>query len=519
MTFARYRRQRCCLIAFILLGPVALILATAQAHANGWEYAAIPFEALIEALEFEAPEMRRRAAISLGFRGQPEAVAPILERLAKPEENPHVRSAIYTALGRLGDRRALAALMACMDKEMRDELRSDCVASLGMIGDKSTLPRLLTSLHNDPSFLVKSRIVDALGNFQDSISVATLVDLISDKGNRALRQRAIRALGQTGSQAAAKPLLKALAASPSDSERLLLVKVLTDLRQKVAVAPLIELLRNTDAPHLRTQIVIALGAIRDGDTYPTLINMLTDEIPAVRYFSVRGLHELRRREAAIPIAKQSTQISQRLEKKTAYELLSDPLPVLADLSFQVVALQALADLDAPAGIEALLRAARPREIPRNSAVSLKIAEGFYQQRRAALNGLGYTRSRKAATFLKGSAGLGDPDFRLRAVAVRSLAVLGLFDAAENLLPLLSDPMAEVRWTAATMLGRLKDQKAVKPLIESLSDPNAEVRRQAAFSLGYLGNRKAYDRLRHLASNDDSETVRTAASYSVRLLDK
>jgi HEAT repeat protein len=261
------------------------------------------------------------------------------------------------------------------------------------------------------------------------------------------------------------------------------------------------------------------GAIQDGDAYPTLIEMLTDTVPAVRYFAVKGLHELGRRDAAGPISNLSLQISRRWEHRSNKEMISDPVAVLADLSFQVAALRAISELDAPRGLEALLQAAHPRAIPRNSAATLKIAGGFYRQRRIAFNGLGYTRSRRAAAFLAGPAGLNDPDFRLRAVAVRSLGVLGFSDAAQRVLDSLNDPQAEVRWTAVSVLGRLEDLNAVDPLIEGLTDINAEVRRQAALSLGYLGDRRAYDGLSRMAENDGNEAVRSAAAYSLQLLEK
>jgi HEAT repeat protein len=506
-------------VAFAFLLLLVIILATGRSYGNGWEHGAIPFEALIKALEFESPAMRLRAAQSLGFRGQHEAVDPILKRLAEPEENSHVRSALYLALGRLSDRRAVPALKTCLDKEARDDLRSDCVIALSMLGENSTLPPLLKAFYEDSSFLVQSSVVDALGSFSEEAAVEILATLVNSEGNPNLRLRAIRALGRTGSQGAVKPLLKALAGSRSDNERLLIVNSLTLLRPSEATVPLTELLQKTEDPQLRTQIVIALGSIQEGDTYPTLIDMLKDKVPAVRYFAVKSLHELGRREAAVPISKLSLEITQRFEQRTTRELLADPLPVIADLSFQLVALQAITYLDATKGMEALLGAARSRGFQRDSAVALKIAEGIYRQRRTALNGLGYTGSQEAAAFLAGPGGLRDPDFRLRAVAAQSLGILGFSEMAEKLLDLFGDPVAEVRWTAALVLGRLGDRKAVGPLMERLTDINAEVRRQAALSLGYLGDRRAYEALTRLARDEESETVQAAAAYGARLLEK
>jgi len=509
-----------CRAVITLLVLLTVINITTRSYGNGWEHGAIPFEVLVEALEFDSPGMRLRAAQSLGIRGQSEAVEPILQCLAKPEKNPHVRSALYIALGKLNSRRAIPVLTDCIDKETRDELRSDCVTAFGMLGEKTTLPLLLAAFKEDSSFLVQSSIVDALGGFSEDAAVEALAAIITVDGNRNLWQRAIRALGKTGSQIAVQPLLKALAGARHDSERLLIVKSLTLLRSRKATAPLTQLLHKTENPQLRTQVIIALGAIRDGDTYTTLIDMLTDKVPAVRYVSVKSLQELGRKEAAIPISQLSLEISRRLEQRATLDLLTDPLPVLADLSLQVAALQAITGLDSANGLDAFLHAARPpRQILRNSAGALKLAEGFYRKRRVALYGLGYTGSRKAAEFLATPAGIRDTDFRLRAVAVRSLGVLGFSDASEQVLVSLNDTEAEVRWTAALVLGRLGDLKAVGPLMGALSDLNSEVRRQAVLSLGYLGDRRAYETLSRLTENDGNENVKTAAAFSLRLLAK
>lgn len=92
-------------VAITWLLAVVLLLPGIRADSNGREHGTVSFEVLVQTLEFDTPEMRRRAAEFLGLRGQPEAIEPLLTSLTRGEENPHVRSAIYMALGRLGDRR------------------------------------------------------------------------------------------------------------------------------------------------------------------------------------------------------------------------------------------------------------------------------------------------------------------------------------------------------------------------------------------------------------------------------
>ena len=77
------------------------------------------------------PGVRKRAAHSLGHRGQREAVPHLLTALAMPEPDHGVRGRIYLALGQLKDPSARPVLLRCLDRESREELRGDCASALG----------------------------------------------------------------------------------------------------------------------------------------------------------------------------------------------------------------------------------------------------------------------------------------------------------------------------------------------------------------------------------------------------
>ena len=167
------------------------------AEANGWEHGAIPLSALLAALDHEDSETRARAAESLGYRGDPAAVDPLLVTLDRPEQDHQVRRAIYDALGSLRDVRALPALHWCLFNEQREELRAACATALGIIASSDSLDRLLAAFETEQNFLVRSRIVDALGTFPQPRSVALLSGLVTAGGNQSLRLPAIAALGRT----------------------------------------------------------------------------------------------------------------------------------------------------------------------------------------------------------------------------------------------------------------------------------------------------------------------------------
>ena len=131
----RFRKGVAALALFLLVAP--------SAHGNGWEHGTVPFGALLSALQSEDPSLRARAAESLGYRGQGEAVEPLLEALARPEPERAVRGAIAAALGRLRNAAALPALLECLAAEREDTVRGECATALGVIGDVRALPALL----------------------------------------------------------------------------------------------------------------------------------------------------------------------------------------------------------------------------------------------------------------------------------------------------------------------------------------------------------------------------------------
>ena len=489
----------------------------AGAGANGWEHGTVPFEALAAALESESADMRGRAAQSLGYRGESRGVAPLLELLGRPEPRHRVRSTAYTALGRLADSRALPVLARCLRDEAREEIRGDCVTALGGLASPESLGLVTEAFRTDPNPLVRHRAVDALGRFARTESVALLAGLL-DGANAPLRARAIMALGRTGMHEAVAPLLARLRDAGETAERAAIVEALVRLRDPSALDALLEALESVQDEGLRVRITIALGAIRAPSAYDALIRMLRDPLPAVRFHAIGGLRELGVAAAAGNLSELYHELAGSLGGRSFESPAADAPAILTALGLQVELLRALAELDAPRGAAAFLDGARSPPIPRDSQTALRIAEGFYERRRMALHGLGYSASKEAAEVLGGPDGIGHPDPRLRAVAVRSLAVLGAPGAADTLLPALRDPVPEVRWTAAMALGRLGHAGAVGPLVDRLADEFGEVRRQAALALGYLGAAEARLPLARLAIDERVASVREAALYAMDLLD-
>ena len=500
-----------------LLAGGVILGSPAGSGANGWEHGTVRFEALVAALGSESAHMRERAAQSLGYRGETRGTAPLLELIGRAEPSHRVRSTAYTALGRLADPRALPVLGRCLRDEAREEIRGDCVAALGGLGGPESLGLVIRTFRSDANPLVRNRAIDTLGRFARLESVAVLTGLLVGE-DTSYHLRAIAALGHTGMHEAVAPLLARLRTAHAIAERAAIVEALARLRDPSALDALLEELESVRDQTLRIRITIALGAIRAPSAYDALVRMLRDPLPAVRFHAIRGLRELGEPAATGALSELYRVSAESLAGRPFESLAADAPTVLAALGLQVELLRALAELDAPRGAGAFIDGARSPEIPRESQTALRIAEGFYERHRMALHGLGYSASGKAAEVLAGDDGIGHSDPRLRAVAVRSLVVLGAPGAAGHLLSALRDPVPEVRWTAATALGRLAHAGAADALIELLGDEFGEVRRQAALALGYIGAAQSSLPLAQLAINEPVASVREAALYAMDLLD-
>lgn len=502
--------------ALALTAVLAALLAPPAAHANGWQWHSIPRDSLLAGLADESPAYRSFAARAFGYRRDREVIGRLIAMLDSADETVPVKTEIMRALGRIGDRGAVPALTRILRQDEISKLREEAADALGELAAPETLPELLEALERERDLVVLTQVVAALGSFPEPSAIAALSRQSRTAKARTLRRRAILALGRTGSAAAAPPLIEALARARSDRARAEVVGALARTRAPAARAPLIALLGRTTSAALRVHITMALGAIAGGSAAPTLIDLLEDEVSAVRFHAIQGLAQAGDPRAVEPLTALYQRLAERHAGLDAAQILGDPIPYLSALSLRFEIVRALVALNAPAARAVLLDAAGRRDFPRDSSLALRLTEGVYELRRAAIHGLGYSESSEAARFIAAEP-LEDRDFRLRAAAVRALGVLGQADVVAALIPRLGDETAEVRWETAFVLGRLGDQGAVRPLLGRLSDDHPEVRTQALLSLGYLGAAAAAAAIEAVAADDAEAKVREAARAALAML--
>jgi HEAT repeat protein len=115
-------------------------------------------DGLIEALNFQDDHnIRLAAASALGNVGDSRAVDPLISAL---DDEPGVNEMAALALGEIGDPRAVEPLTAILDDE-NWELRSSAAKALGKIGDDRAVDPL-TNLLRDKNEIVRWHSLQAL---------------------------------------------------------------------------------------------------------------------------------------------------------------------------------------------------------------------------------------------------------------------------------------------------------------------------------------------------------------------
>jgi HEAT repeat protein len=107
-----------------------------------------------------------------------------------------VRVKAATELGRLGEKRAIPALIEAL-KDPNMALRNNAAFALGEIGAEEAVPRLIDLLR-DPEERVRKSAIKALGMIRAKDAVAPLLQVLDADNSRVTRKSALRSLGQIG---------------------------------------------------------------------------------------------------------------------------------------------------------------------------------------------------------------------------------------------------------------------------------------------------------------------------------
>ncbi len=273
---------------------------------------------MIAALEDADPEVRQRAAWSLGEQEAPQAVEDLIERLQDrdpgvrgmvawslgeikdrralqpliaglPDKDQYVKEMVIRALGELEDERAVDALIATLE-EASPELRAATAWALGEIKGSRALEALAQMVRTDPDVHARKAAAEALRPYRSPRTLLTFVTALHDESPK-IRTTAILALADLGDRRAIPPLIAVLQGDPHAEVRMLAAVALGHLDDPLALSGLLAGL-NDPEPIVREKSAHALGTINDARAVDALMLVLRDPHPSVRAMAIWALDEI-----------------------------------------------------------------------------------------------------------------------------------------------------------------------------------------------------------------------------------
>jgi HEAT repeat protein len=273
---------------------------------------------LIDALATAEPDNMRPLVWLLGRMDSPAATRALTWRLASAE----LRSEILDALVRHGS--TVTELLIEQLKADDPEMRGAAVTALGRIRDKRAIPELTRLLGTDPELTIP--IIAALTFIRDPAAMDPLFSLLGTT-DAAVRRAAVSALNALGVPEMVKrvvPLLKdsnpgireaavciagyfgypecietvfSLCRDTDANVRRAAIEQIAFLEDKRAATVLAEALSG-DVPAVRAAAAAAMSHLEASSVTTRLIGALADEDPWVRYFTARSLARHRSPESA-----------------------------------------------------------------------------------------------------------------------------------------------------------------------------------------------------------------------------
>jgi HEAT repeat protein len=463
-------------------------------------------------------------------------VGVLIEQLGSADVD--TRRATVVALGRIGDRAAVPALVRLVEEDDRD-LLVVAASALARIGDQRAFEPLLR-LIGDGETAVRQAAVGALNSLGSPELAARIVSLL-DSPDRNTRESAVRIAGYFGYPECADTLI-ARANDADEGVRAAAIEHLGYLDDPRVPQVLLDALRE-GTPRARSAAAHALAYVVEPGTVDALRHALHDGDAWVRYFAATSLGRRRDADAFEDLASAARSDRARqvrvaaveaigaINGGRAVELLSELIAV-EDSDLATAALRALGATDAEAAVPVLCAALRAHDARRRIAAADALAcavsvEGVEALAWTACADADETVSTAAIAAL-GSIASCRPAFAEASVHAlikvgddvnaRSRAVAALLRTPASAIPALGDVLlwteSSARLIAVEVLGRMARPAASAYVVQALDDRDAAVRQRAITALSRLGTRGLSRRLTSMARSDESPAVRHAAELAL-----
>ena len=478
----------------------------------------------------------RHDVIEAFVRCGSSAVSLLVEQLA--DEDREIQRSAVVALGRIGDRRAVPALLTLVDDPSR-ELWIPVISALAKIGDPRAFEPLIQLL-GDSDVAARQAAVGALNSIGHPEMAGRVRVLLGDP-SPLVRESALKIAGYFGYPECVDAVLKCCG-DPDESVRSAALEHLPYFDDPRA-GDLLDHALASEAPRARAAAAKALGALPGPAAVESLHAALLDQEPWVRYFAAISLgrhgdaatlQQLARRAAGDPaphVRVAAVEAIGAIGGELAIDILK-PLAEKDDGDSSLAALRVMGQSQSDAIGSTLHEAARASDVNRRLAAVEALSYWGHEQAveslqwaaaadsdsavsAAALDGLGAIANRNCAGSRAAVRAalkvVSDP-------ARRDLAVAVLGRLTSSAIPYVAESLnaddPHIRHAVVEVLGRLTHPAASACLRKALEDTDATVRRDAVRALSRLGTRGLARRLSTMAEKDHSPDVRRAAAAAL-----
>ena len=470
---------------------------------------------LTEQLHAEDLETRQAAAVALGRIGDRRATAALVAALSDRE----LAVAAAGALARIGDADAFEALISLLG-DADPAIRQSVIAALNSIGHPD-MPRRIVRLLDDPDGTVRESALKIAGYFgypacldrvlsccRDANEAArrTAVEQLpffddpraSDLLLRALeddtasvRAAAARALGGIEHPGRTRALLRAL--EDSDSwVRYVTLKSLAAIAARSALPAVVARLHQDPAPHVRLAAIEVVGRLTPPEALEILEPLARTPNEDIARAAIAALGHVDQADAL-------TVLEQEVRAPSAWRRLAaiDALALRGEARVaQILQWTAAADSDSDvlnAAVHALARVGVREDGQGTEATRALISLTAEPSRRqAAISALSSLPPRRIGDI---AAGLRHASPAVRSAIVEALSRMKQPDASRAVEAALDDAAAPVRLTAVAELKRLGTRTSQRKLMTlARTDPDAEVRHAAMMAIARAETPNAFDEL-------------------------
>lgn len=461
-------------------------------------------------------------------------VPPLIEQLRA--EDLDTRQAAAVALGRIGDRRATAPLVAALADR---ELAVVVAGALARIGDPAAFEALIVRL-GDPDSAIRQSVIAALNSIGHPEMPARIIPLLTAP-EAIVRESALKIAGYFGYPGCLDHVL-ACCRDDNETVRRTAVEQLAFFDDDRVFEALVRTLAHDSGP-VRAAAAAALARVEHPGKTDVLLAALDDPDPWVRFVALRSVGAVGD-PVAVPV------VVARLERDPAPQVRLAAIEVIGRMT-PAEALTVLEPLTRSPN-EDIARAATAALGNVNREEALTILEQASRapepwKRMAAVGALAGRRETRVPQILQWLAAV-DRSPEVVSAAVDALARVGVRDdeqgsaAARALIALTAEPSrreaaitvlsglpprrisdvaaglhhasTDVRCASVEALGRMKRPDASRTLELALDDGASLVRLTAIAELKHLGTRTSQRKLMTLARTDPDDEVRHAALRAV-----